>query len=569
MKTPIIQTKNATYEYFRRDTEGNVEAISAAISNLNIEVAEGSFLSIVGANGSGKSTLARLLNALNMPTEGTVYVNGHDTKDMAYNQEIHQTVGVVFQNPDNQIVGTTLESDTAFGLENLKIESKKIRERVDDTLKIIGLDGYQTYPVSKLSGGQKQKAALAGVLAMKPRCIILDEATAMLDPVSRHQIMELVQQLHRKYHITIIQITHFMEEVQESEYVFALADGQLVFSGTPDALFANAEVVSRCALRLPLSVELKQAFAQHGILDTQTLSQQILVQSIRIPDDDVHECDPRNALIFDHVSFHYRDQEPDAVADVSLTAGRGECLAICGHTGSGKSTLLQMANGLQKPTAGSIYYQGKDIWEKGYSHKLLRQKVGLVFQYPEHQLFGENVYKDVVFGPYHMDISKVEAEKRAFEAIWQMGLPDDIYDVSPFALSGGQQRRVAIAGVIAMQPEILILDEPTAGLDPAGQEELWDCLEALKRMQNMGIVVVSHNMDEVARHADRMLVMNHGKPWMQGSVRQCFDEIEQIKQAGLMPPAVSIEAERLRQAGLPIPRGIIKKEELFAALGWK
>lgn len=254
-------------------------------------------------------------------------------------------------------------------------------------------------------------------------------------------------------------------------------------------------------------------------------------------------------------------QEKWALKNINLTVHDNEFIGIVGHTGSGKSTLTQLMNGLEKPSSGKILYNGEDIQAENFSRKELRQKVGLVFQYPEHQLFEVSVIKDVEFGPRNLGLKNLEIEKRSFDAIKQVGLSEDLLDVAPFALSGGQKRRVAIAGVLAMHPEVLILDEPTAGLDPAGRTEILELLHKLHKEKNITIILVSHSMDDVARYAGRLLVMNHGELVLDGTPKKVFRHREELRKIGLDIPQSANVLWELKERGIDVDTdGIIPEQ---------
>lgn len=582
----IIEVKNLIFDYFRRDREGNVEEMVEALSDVNLRVKAGDFISIIGANGSGKSTLARNLNALLMPTEGTVFVQGMDTREEGKRYDIRKTAGMVFQNPENQIVGTTVETDVAFGPENLGVESGEIKRRVKEVLDLVDMQSHCSTFVTELSGGQMQKVAVAGVLAMEPACMILDEATAMLDPEAREKIMELVHRLNREQHITIIHITHFMDEIIESDYVYVMNHGKVVCEGEPVSVLQQRELMRECCIEPPLAVRLAGKFKvsstvwQHTIkrctmsaLEAQAAKQiaSSNVQTVRLQTNPVKkERALDHALVFDKVSYQYAASgtvsEGFALKNVSFVIARGEFVGIVGRSGAGKSTLLQLMNGILKPTGGTIYFDGQDIWDGAYSRDKLRQKIGLVFQYPEQQLFEETVFKDVAFGPYQMNISKVEAEKMAFDAIRDIGLPESIYDASPLALSGGQKRKVAIAGTLAMHPEYLVLDEPAVGLDPASRTELMRYLRELCDSKNMTVIMVSHSMEDMAEYTDRILMMREGCLLKDDITRACLSDTACMQQAGLKLPAVMRMVQQLRGAGMPVQSDIVKEAELLQVL---
>ena len=255
-----------------------------------------------------------------------------------------------------------------------------------------------------------------------------------------------------------------------------------------------------------------------------------------------------------------------ALKDVCLTIPDGQFIGLIGHTGSGKSTLVQHLNGLLKPTGGAIYYNGRDIHDEDYNKKELRSKVGLVFQYPEHQLFEADVFSDVCFGPKNLGLTKKETELRAYQALRQVGIEKEYFYQSPFDLSGGQKRRVAIAGVLAMQPEVLVLDEPTAGLDPKGRDEILDQVAKLKEETGITVILVSHSMEDVAKYVDRIIVMNHGSVMFDDVPREVFRHYRELEQVGLAAPQVTYIMHELRNAGLNVDSEATTLEEAKAEI---
>lgn len=261
------------------------------------------------------------------------------------------------------------------------------------------------------------------------------------------------------------------------------------------------------------------------------------------------------ALVLDHVDYVYggdTELAVHALRDVNLVIPNGQFIGLIGHTGSGKSTLVQHLNGLMKPTGGSIYFNGEDIHDSDYDKKKLRSKVGLVFQYPEHQLFEVDVFKDVCFGPKNLGLSQKEVELRAYAALKQVGLEDEFFYQSPFDLSGGQKRRVAIAGVLAMKPDILILDEPTAGLDPKGRDEILDQIAKLHEEMGITVILVSHSMEDVAKYVERIIVMNKGSVLYDDTPKEVFRHYKELEQVGLAAPQVTYIMRALKEKGLPV-----------------
>ena len=599
IRQKFIDIKNVTFEYFRRDAEGNVQDMVEALKDVSLEVEEGQFIAILGRNGSGKSTLAKHINALLFPSGGEVIVDGMSTDEEENHLLIRQTAGMVFQNPDNQIVGNLVEEDVAFGPENLGVPTADIWNRVDAALNETGMEELRNQSPNHLSGGQKQRVAIAGVLAMHPKCIIFDEATAMLDPQGRKNMITVAKRLQEENGITVILITHHMDEVLAADQVFVMKDGHVVAQGVPELIFTQKTLLEECGLCLPVFYQYMEQMRQDGILTDRMCSrihtEQDLLACLKevytqemtgdsagkdetidkafldYPTDGVDKS--KEGLLLNHVSYIYNKGYADerrALDDVSLHIGKGEFVAVIGHTGSGKSTLMQHLNGLYLPTEGNVYYDGQDITDADFSMKKLRQKVGLVFQYPEYQLFAETVEKDVCFGPENMDISRVEAQKRAYEAIEAVGLPDTIYDSSPLQLSGGQKRRVAMAGILAMQPEYLVLDEPTAGLDPYSAKAILQMLKDLQQKQGIGIVLVSHSMEEVAEYADRIIVMDQGRKCMDGPVWAVYNHVYQLEKLGLSVPVGNQILVTLQQMGYSVNTHLSRIEDIFAELTrWK
>ena len=278
----IVKTKDLIYNYIRRDEEDQVEEVLEAVKQVNIDIKEGEFVAVLGHNGSGKSTLAKHINALLLPTEGTVWIDGKDTKDESALWQIRQTAGMVFQNPDNQIIASVVEEDVGFGPENIGVPTEEIWKRVDECLGAVDMKAYRKQSPNKLSGGQKQRVAIAGVMAMEPRCIVLDEPTAMLDPNGRHEVIRTIRELNKKKGITIILITHYMEEVIHADRIYVMDDGEVAMEGTPEEIFSQVEKLKELRLDVPQVTELAHELRQKGvplppcILDIDTLVKELV-----------------------------------------------------------------------------------------------------------------------------------------------------------------------------------------------------------------------------------------------------------------------------------------------------
>lgn len=561
----MIRAEQVRFQYKKRDVDGNVIATEEILKGVDITIKKGEFIALLGRNGSGKTTFSKQLNAILRPSEGTVTVDEMGTKDADKLYEIRQRVGMVFQNPDNQMVAANVEEEVAFGPENLGMESDTIVARVKQALEQVRMWKRRKTAPNHLSGGQKQRIAIAGILAMHPDYIVLDEPTAMLDPKGRKEVMEALQRLNQEQEMTVILITHDMEEAALASRVILLADGQVRFDGTPEKFFGADVLLAEMGMEAPLSYRVQQAMGSAANLQSGAGEKR---DKCKIDALDIFEKD-KDLLSLQHVSYIYSPgtaYEKVALDDVNLSLGKGEIVGLAGHTGSGKSTMIQLLNGLLKPTSGTVTFEGKDIHAKGYSGNYLRSKVGMVFQYPEHQMICDTVWEDVAFGPGKQGLTGEACETRVEEALRFVDLPEKYYQASPLQLSGGQKRRVSIAGVLAMHPEYIILDEPAAGLDAEGKREIFDRIRRMSREQGIGVLLVSHSMEDLAEYADRMIVLDDGKKILDGSPVQVFAERETLETCGLDVPEAVKFADCLRAEGYAIPQTVIREEELLETL---
>lgn len=574
----IIKARNVKYKVRIKNENNEVIEEKKILDDLNIEVEPGDFIAILGHNGSGKSTFAKHLNALLLPDEGNIYIDGDDTKSVEELWKIREKCGMVFQNPDNQIVGVTVEEDVGFGPENLGVKTEKIWDRIKDSLTKVDMYKYRKKSPNHLSGGQKQRVAIASSLAMKPKCIVLDEPTAMLDPQGRKEVMDIIKSLNENENITVILITHHMNEAIMAKKVVVIDDGKIALQGTPREVFSNVEQIKKLKLDMPqimeLSYELYKCgkFDRYDILTIDEFVKEIEkicnsqndkdiadkedakdkedandIEDTNDTEDTEDTEDTRNKSIepilsLKNVSLKYEENasmEVKALDDISLDIYNDEFIGIIGHTGSGKSSLVQVMNGLIKANGGEVKYKGENIQDKSFDKKRLHLDVGLVFQYPESQLFEETVLKDVMFGPLNKGMSEEEAKEAAKEALEMLGIGENYYNDSPFELSGGEKRRIAIAGVLAMNPEIIILDEPTAGLDPMSRNNLLNSLKRLQTDKEKTIIIVSHNMEDMANYVERLIVMNDGRVVFDDIKKNVFKYVGQLEQIGLDVPEVT------------------------------
>lgn len=592
----MIRAEQVRFQYKKRDVDGNVIATEEVLKGVDITIKKGEFIALLGRNGSGKTTFSKQLNAILRPSEGTVTVDEMGTKDADKLYEIRQRVGMVFQNPDNQMVAANVEEEVAFGPENLGMESDTIVARVKQALEQVRMWKRRKTAPNHLSGGQKQRIAIAGILAMHPDYIVLDEPTAMLDPKGRKEVMEALQRLNQEQEMTVILITHDMEEAALASRVILLADGQMRFDGRPEKFFGADALLAEMGMEAPLSyrvrklidsdvfekkigdarveeatIDKREKVAEYDKTGREWEASSELVDKKKNKKAEA-ETDEKNQdlLSLQHVSYIYSPgtaYEKVALDDVNLSLGKGEIVGLAGHTGSGKSTMIQLLNGLLKPTSGTVTFEGKDIHAKGYSGNYLRSKVGMVFQYPEHQMICDTVWEDVAFGPSKQGLTGEACETRVEEALRFVDLPEKYYQASPLQLSGGQKRRVAIAGVLAMHPEYIILDEPAAGLDAAGKREIFDRIRRMSREQGIGVLLVSHSMEDLAEYADRIIVLDDGKKILDDRPAQIFAKRETLADCGLDVPETVKLADKLRANGYQIPQNVIREKELLDYLG--
>ena len=631
-EAPIICMRDVSFTY-----DGEAFALSGA----SVQIERGEFVCVLGGNGSGKSTLAKHLNALLVPDKGRVEVCGMDTSERQHTYAIRQSAGMVFQNPDDQLVASLVEDDVAFGPENLGVPTAELRERVSQRLQDVGLSGFEKHETHALSGGQKQRVAIAGALAMNPEILILDEASAMLDPRGRKGLMRVVRSLNGQG-MTVVMITHFMEEAALADRVIVLDEGKVARVGTPEEVLIDVDALSALNLEVPFAAELSQALRRAGVPVIAAVTEEALAESVlsvfsshaaaassayenaapqgssggktlaekasaspfapkantvsgatdcaKFPASPAASTDGDALIWLENVSFTYDAAEarrqrkagkkpapkqakwgnsPEALwalDNVSLKVRKGEFLGIAGHTGSGKSTLIQHMNGILHPTSGRVVAFGSDIAEKGAANDV-RGRVGVVFQYPENQLFAATVAEDVAFGPRNLGLSEEEVSKRVERSLRTVGLnPEEIAARSPFELSGGQQRRVAFAGVLAMEPEVLVLDEPAAGLDPKARKSFLDMVARLYE-EGLTVVMVSHNMDDLANLCDRVAVMSEGKLLMEGTPTEVFTRAAELTSVGLATTSPEHFANLLREGGLPMPHeGLATEDSIVSYL---
>lgn len=540
----FIDIRGLSHKFNIKDKDGNKIGENWAIKDVDFLADRGEMIAILGRNGSGKSTFARHLNGLLAPHGGSIVIGGKDLASTDNLMAVRRQVGMVFQNPDNQIVGNTLAEDIGFGLENLGMPCSDIWNKIDEMLELTGLTAYKYSSTSRISGGQKQRLAIAASMAMTPECLVLDEATSMLDPQGAKDMLKLVLKLNKDKNITVIMVTHKISEALLADRVYILDDSRIVAEGIPEDVLTDVERLKTYGLEIPVRMKIETGIPVDICSEYKKkhlqISQKVEMTANHVNDHDSTLNDLKKCIVeLQKVSYSYvnGNESFKALSDIDLKIYEGQVLAVIGQTGSGKSTLLQMINKLIAPQSGKVYLYGTDV-QRVRNIKDIRRRIGYVFQFPESQLFESTVLKDVMYGPINFGMSKEEAEMSARHALELVGVPERYTDYSPFELSGGVRKRVAIAGILAYEPDILILDEPACGLDGESKEQLWELIRTLNREKNVTIILVSHDMEDVYEMSERVLLMDHGKVVYDGETGDFFDDRELLEQYGIGTPDV-------------------------------
>jgi energy-coupling factor transport system ATP-binding protein len=556
MTDPVVSINELSYRY-----RG---AKRPALSNVSLQVGMGDFVVIMGPSEAGKSTLAACINAL-IPHFfkgrffGSVRVLGKDTQKTLVS-ELSESVGMVFQDFEAQLFSTNVELEVAFGPENLAVDREEIARRIDENLNLVGLGALRNRPPSTLSGGQKQKLAIASVLAMNPRVLVMDEPTTDLDPISKFGIFQIAEQLRQRDELTLIVVEHETEETLNAGHILLLKEGEVVRQGPAQEVLREVDLLeslgvmplgvpkyfqamrTRCTeptgdqLPLPLTPE-------EGIARFQANGWKVDPRRYA----ELQAADQERTRAYGEVIIRCQDLEhtyPNgfkALTGVNLEIHRGEMVAIVGQNGSGKTTTVKHFNGLLMPTGGLVEVDGQPTSVQGIYN--LGKKVGYVFQNPDHQIFSDTVFDEVAYTLRLRKMNDEEVKSRVAEALEAVGL-SGFEKEDPFSLTKSGRQRVAVASVLAARPEVLILDEPTTGLDYAEQRSM---MNLVRRLNESGstIIFVTHHMWVVAEYAHQVYVFKDGRVILQGTPRDVFVNEKELNDAYLRPPHLVSFSNRL------------------------
>ena len=553
-----------------------------ALQDLSFSVEKGEIIGILGANGSGKTTLCFHLNGI-IPTvyagveKGSIAMCGLDPWETPI-IDLSQKASMVLQDPETQFTTTDVQSELYFGPANLEVEKEEIFRRAKWAAEVCGISGLEERKPQELSGGQKQRVALAAGLTMLPEVLILDEPTSQLDPVGTSEVFNVVHELANTKDMTIMITSHKTDEVARlANKVLVLSEGKMVAFGPPKDVFSQTETLHEVGVNPPAAALLAIALAKKipgfeekyqnksgiplTVDECHKLLKQLLDSSFLKVEWQEPEVPSRPetapVLEIDHVTFTYPARIPvTALKDVNLTINKGEFVAIIGQNGSGKTTLVKHFLGLLEATEGTVKLDGENVNELTIGS--IAKSVSLILQNPDYQLFSISVQKELEFGLRNLKLPEDEIAQRVEKAMKEVGL-EDVKDIFPFRLSFGDRRKVAAAAGIAMDPEILILDEPTTAQDYVGRHVL---CQIASRMRDQGktIVMISHDMDLVAQYADRLIVMTEGRIIADGPKRDVFDMHEELDQAFLRPPQITQLSQLLREYG--IKKNLVTVDEL-------
>jgi len=514
-----------------------------ALSNINFDLHEGETVAIMGRSGAGKSTLCRCLNGI-IPgfqkgrLSGDIHILGESTRIKKI-YELAKDVGLVFQDFEYQLFSTSVELEVAFGPENLALSREEIAIRIKHALETVGLKGFENRQPYALSGGEKQRLAIASVISSRPKILVLDEPATDLDPQGRHDIFSALKELKNEF-ISLLIIEHEVEDIIDSDRIAIIDDGDIVASGRTHDMLCDINLLEKHGIRpsqvaklfsekslisnydLPLTAE--EAYKKYAAL---------FPSNLKI-DDEGNKNGYGNVIIEVNKLRHSYPEVGDVLNEVDLEIREGEFIAIIGQNGSGKTTLAKHFNGLLKPSSGKVICNGKDTGSMRISD--LGKIVGYVFQNPDHQIFASSVREELTFGPKNYGLSYDDISKNITQSLEAVHL-EGYEDRDPFTLTKGERQRVAVASVLACKPKVLVLDEPTTGLDYHQQKSM---MELLKSLNSSGhtVIIITHSLWVAAEYAHRIIVMHKGNVVMDGPTREVFSRCDELDHTGIRLPEI-------------------------------
>lgn len=573
----VIALQDVTFTY-----EGDV----IALRNLSLTAHRGEFVVILGANGAGKSTLCYLLSGI-VPhiyggrRRGHVSVVGLDPWDEPL-YITSQRCGVLMQDPEVQLFMPTLRTELAFGPANLGIPREEILRRVQMALELVRLDGLEEHNPRDLSGGQKQRAALAALLTMQPQVLVLDEPTSQLDPVGRWEVGEAIERLKRTGDLTIVMTTHETEEILHlADQVLVLERGETVLHGTPSEVFSQTGRLEAAGVKTPALILVQSKLLETGQAGTPCAQQvnltipqvadqarqsiaagRLTVRSQALPPRRPARLDVPLILEARDLTVEYPGPPPVvALRDVSVEIRQGEFVGIVGQNGSGKSTLVKCFVGLLRPKRGEVLFRGESIRQLSVGE--IARRVGLVLQNPDYQLFTASCQDEIRFGLHNVGVAADEMELRVEEALRLVGLSEEA-DLFPFRLSFGDRRKLAVAATMALEPEVLIMDEPTTAQDHRGRYQLAELARRFHAEKQGTVLMITHDVDLIARYAQRLIVLHEGQVLLDGPTAEVFTQVGTLKQTFVVPPVAAQLAAALAAWG--VPPQVMTLEELYQVL---
>lgn len=566
MDNVIVDAQNLSFSY----PDG-----TKSLKNIDFKVTKGQVVAVLGANGAGKTTLCHHLtgiipNIYQGVTEGKAIVAGMDVYEHPVH-ELAQKISFVTQDPEGQLINPDVLMEVAFGPENLGVPREEIIRRAKWALEAVGLNGLESRSPSELSGGQKQRLVLAAGLSMQPEVLVLDEPTSQLDPIGATEVLDSLVDLKKNYNMTTIFTTHASEDVlRMADRAIVLSKGEIVAEGPPRDVFSQVKLLDSVGVQVPQVAMFGYKIApDRPVPITIEEGKQFIIERLRgknqifkltaqptvtkVPHEVLLECTD--------LSFTYPGFPPvTALKDVNLKINRGEMVGIIGQNGSGKTTLVKQFLKLLKPTKGKIRFKGEDI--QAFTTGQLATSIGLALQNPDEQLFTISCKDEVEFGIRNLKLPEKEIKPRVDEALGFVGLQDQ-WDTFPFRLSFGDRRSLTIAAVVAMRPEIVVMDEPTTAQDYLGRHRI---ARLGKKLNEAGrtVIMITHDMNLVTQYADRTIVMANGEILLDGPTVKVFSEWETLKKAFIKPPPIAILDKELEEYG--VPQGILTVDSMVETL---